>query len=50
MMLSLHPNAVLDDETLRACGGISVGDNVLVTENGARRMTYAREEWIELEA
>jgi Xaa-Pro aminopeptidase len=50
MMLSLHPNAVLDDATQRLCGAVSVGDNVLVTADGPRRMTYEREEWVVLDA
>jgi len=50
MMLSLHPNVVLDDGDAAVYGGVSVGDNVLVTADGARRMTYDVEEWIVLEA
>jgi Xaa-Pro aminopeptidase len=50
MVLSLHPNAVLDDVTQRLCGAVSVGDNVLVAAGGPRRMTYEREEWVVLDA
>jgi Xaa-Pro aminopeptidase len=49
MALSLHPNVRLTPEESRRFGGISVGDNVLVTASGARRMTYEREEWVVLE-
>jgi ectoine hydrolase len=49
MMLSLHPNVVLDSAEAAVCGGVSVGDNVLVTADGARRMTYDVERWITLE-
>jgi Xaa-Pro aminopeptidase len=50
MMLSLHPNVVLDDTDTAVYGGVSVGDNVLVTARGARRMTYDTEEWVTLDA
>jgi Xaa-Pro aminopeptidase len=50
MVLSLHPDVRLGQDDLRAAGGVSAGDNVLVTAGGARRMTYATEEWIVLEA
>jgi Xaa-Pro aminopeptidase len=50
MMLSLHPNVVLDDADAAVFGGVSVGDNVLVTAQGARRMTYDTEEWVTLDA
>ena len=50
MMLSLHPNVVLDDADAAVYGGVSVGDNILVTANGARRMTYDTEEWVTLDA
>ena len=49
MMLSLHPDARLEPEQLRSAGGVSVGDNVLVTDDGARRMSYPTEEWVVLE-
>ena len=49
MMLSLHPNAVLEPAEAAVCGGVSVGDNVLVTANGARRMTYDVEQWVTLD-
>jgi len=48
-MLSLHPNAVLEPAEAAVCGGVSVGDNVLVTANGARRMTYDVEQWVTLD-
>jgi Xaa-Pro aminopeptidase len=48
MMLSLHPNVVLDEADAAVFGGVSVGDNVLVTADGARRMTYETEEWVVL--
>ena len=50
MMLSLHPNVVLDDSDAAIYGGVSVGDNVLVTAQGARRMTYETEQWVTLDA
>jgi ectoine hydrolase len=50
MMLSLHPNVVLDDGAAGVYGGVSVGDNVLVTADGGRRMTYDTEEWVTLDA
>lgn len=49
MMLSLHPDARLSDDQLRIAGLVSVGDNVLVTDSGARRMSYPSEEWVVLE-
>jgi Xaa-Pro aminopeptidase len=50
MMLSLHPNVVLDEADAAVYGGVSVGDNILVTAEGARRMTYDTEEWVTLDA
>ncbi len=49
MVLSLHPDARLDDELLTVAGLVSVGDNVLVTADGGRRLTYDEEEWVVLE-
>lgn len=49
MMLSLHPNLMLTGADAATYGPVSVGDNVLVTENGARRMTYQSEEWVVLD-
>jgi len=49
MVLSLHPDARLDDATLARAGLVSVGDNVLVTPDGGRRLTYDVEEWVTLE-
>jgi Xaa-Pro dipeptidase len=40
MMLSLHPDILIEDAAERAAlGGISIADNVLVTETGAECMT-----------
>lgn len=50
MMLSLHPNVVLEEADAAVYGGVSVGDNVLVTPDGAKRMTYETEEWVVLGA
>jgi Xaa-Pro aminopeptidase len=49
MVLSLHPDARLDDATLARAGLVSVGDNVLVTPDGGRRLTYDVEEWVILD-
>lgn len=49
MVISLHPDVRLDEKTRRRVGLISVGDNVLVTGSGGRRLSYATEEWIVLE-
>ena len=49
MVLSLHPNVVVEESLAPLVGAVSVGDNVLVTADGGRRMTYEREEWIVLD-
>ena len=49
MVLSLHPDARLDDDLRAAAGLVSVGDNVLVAPGGGRRLTYETEEWVVLE-
>lgn len=49
MVLSLHPDIRLSDEQLAAYGPISVGDSIHIGSNGARRMTYEREEWVVLD-
>jgi Xaa-Pro aminopeptidase len=49
MVLSLHPDARLDDSALARAGLVSVGDNVLVTPDGGRRLTYDVEEWVTLD-
>ena len=48
MVLSLHPNIQLTRSDVLRYGGVSVGDSVLVTGNGARRLTYETEEWVVL--
>ena len=48
-MLSLHPNVQLEESLSHVVGGVSVGDSVLVTADGGRRLTYDRDEWIVLE-
>jgi len=50
MMLSLHPNVELTPSEAGVYGSVSVGDNVVVTAGGARRMTYDVEEWVVLES
>ena len=49
MVLSLHPDARLDEEQRALAGLVSVGDNVLVTTEGGRRLTYEQEDWVVLE-
>lgn len=49
MVISLHPDVRLDPETLASTGAISIGDNVLVTPSGGRRLTYDTEEWVALD-
>ena len=49
MVLSLHPNVVVEEPLASLVGAVSVGDSVLVTAGGGRRLTYEREEWIVLE-
>ena len=49
MVLSLHPDIVVEDEALRAqVGGITISDNILVTDNRPERMTDQEVPWIEL--
>jgi Xaa-Pro aminopeptidase len=50
MVLSLHPNVLLSPADSAVYGGVSIGDNVLVTGTRGRRMTYAEDEWIILDA
>ena len=46
MVLSLHPDAVIEEpEERQALAGISIAENVLVTETGAERLTDAVVEW-----
>jgi Xaa-Pro aminopeptidase len=50
MVLSLHPDVAIDDEDERArLGGISIADNVLVTDTGAERLTDPTIDWVVLE-
>ena len=50
MVLSLHPDVAVEDEQERATlGGISIADNVLVTETGAERLTDPTIDWVVLE-
>jgi len=49
MVLSLHPNVTLSPAEAARYGAVSVGDSVLVTSTGGRRLTYEREEWVVLE-
>ncbi len=49
MVLSLHPDVAVPDEEERALlGGISIADNVLVTEGAAERLTDPEIEWVAL--
>ncbi len=48
MVLSLHPQIALPPSEVERYGGVSVGDSVLVTGNGARRLTYETEQWVVL--
>ena len=48
MVLSLHPQIALAPSDVERYGGVSVGDSVLVTANGARRLTYETELWVVL--
>lgn len=45
MVLSVHPHIGPEDPTLPA---IKIEDNVLVTEEEPKRLTYARDEWVVL--
>jgi len=49
MVLSLHPNVIVEEPLASLVGAVSVGDSVLVTDDGGRRLTYEREEWVVLE-
>ena len=49
MVISLHPDVVVPDAELRArLGGVSIADNVLVTEGAAERLTDPVIEWVTL--
>jgi Xaa-Pro aminopeptidase len=49
MVLSLHPDVVVPDADMRArLGGVSIADNVLVTEGEAERLTDTVIEWVVL--
>jgi Xaa-Pro aminopeptidase len=49
MVLSLHPDCLIEDEgERRLLGGISIADNVLVTETGAERLTDPTIDWVTL--
>ena len=40
MVISLHPDVVVPDVEMRArLGGVSIADNVLVTDGAAERLT-----------
>lgn len=49
MVISLHPDVRVDEQTSKRVGLVSVGDNVLVTPDGGRRLSYTTEEWVVLE-
>ena len=49
MVLSLHPNVIMEEPLASLVGAVSIGDSVLVTADGGRRLTYDHEEWIVLE-
>jgi Xaa-Pro aminopeptidase len=51
MVINLHPQITFDDpaEAL-AVGGICVSDNVRVTPDGGERLTYDRDELVDLDA
>jgi Xaa-Pro aminopeptidase len=49
MVISLHPDLRLDEAARARAGLVSVGDNVLVTPGGGRRLTYDVEEWVILD-
>ncbi|HWM11029.1 MAG TPA: M24 family metallopeptidase [Solirubrobacteraceae bacterium] len=47
MVLSLHPDIVVEDPALRArVGGITLSDNILVTADGPERMTDDEVPWV----
>jgi Xaa-Pro aminopeptidase len=49
MVVSLHPDVVVPDAEMRArLGGVSIADNVLVTEGAAQRLTDTVVEWVTL--
>ena len=49
MVLSLHPDIVVSEPALHArVGGITISDNILVTDGAPERMTDAEVPWIEL--
>ena len=49
MVISLHPDVVVPDAQMRArLGGVSIADNVLVTEGAAQRLTDTLVEWVTL--
>lgn len=50
MVLSLHPDIVVEDPDLRArVAGITISDNILVTPSGPERMTDAEIPWVVLD-
>jgi len=49
MVISLHPDIVVPDAALRAqVGGITISDNILITESNAERLTDQEVPWIAL--
>ncbi|GAB2526733.1 Xaa-Pro aminopeptidase [Paramicrobacterium agarici] len=49
MMLSLHPQVSVADRADRALvSGISISDNILITDTGARRIADQQVEWVTL--
>lgn len=49
MVISLHPDIVVADAALRAqVGGITISDNILITESNAERLTDQEVPWIVL--
>lgn len=49
MVLSLHPDIVIESDELRAqVGGITISDNILITDGDAEPLTDAVVPWIEL--